>query len=44
MAENNNLGAIVKDGVIQNSTASQVSLSKDKTAEKSSIYAKFPLS
>ena len=36
MAENTNLGAIVKDGVIQNSTASQVSLSKDKSAEKSS--------
>ena len=36
MAENNNLGAIVKDGVIQNSSASQISLSKDKTAEKSS--------
>ena len=35
MAENNNLGAIVKDGKIQDSTASQLSLSKDKKAGSS---------
>ena len=34
MAENSNLGAIVKDGVIQDTSASQLSLSKDKKAEE----------
>ena len=40
MAENSNLGAIVKDGVIQDTSASQLSLSKDKSAEKSSSLDK----
>jgi len=40
MAENSNLGAIVKDGVIQDTSASQLSLSKDKKAEKSNSLDK----
>ena len=35
MAEQNNIGAVVKDGKIQESTASAISLSKDKQAGKS---------
>ena len=35
MAEQTNLGAVVKDGKIQESTASSISLSKDKQASKS---------